>query len=81
MKYGSDAMAKTDPSKGKEASGGSIIMTASGMYGCCQIVYLIFSCISVAGIRSGAGPVDCKLVVKRIHYFLTIFQDSASKAA
>lgn len=41
LKYGSQAMAKADPTKGKEESLGSIIMTAS-----------------VAGLRSGAGPLD-----------------------
>ncbi|EPQ57345.1 NAD P-binding protein [Gloeophyllum trabeum ATCC 11539] len=41
VKHASEAMMKTNPSKGKEFSGGSIILTAS-----------------VAGIRSGAGPVD-----------------------
>ncbi|KAF9529432.1 hypothetical protein CPB83DRAFT_852675 [Crepidotus variabilis] len=41
LKYGSVAMKKTNASRGKEYSGGSIVMTAS-----------------VAGIRSGAGPVD-----------------------
>ncbi|KAG7450964.1 NAD(P)-binding protein [Guyanagaster necrorhizus] len=41
VKYASAAMKKTNPSKGKQVSSGSIILTAS-----------------VAGIRSGAGPVD-----------------------
>lgn len=31
IKYGGAAMAKTNPSRGKEFSGGSIILTASGM--------------------------------------------------
>lgn len=30
LKHGSEAMMKTNPSRGKELSGGSIIMTASG---------------------------------------------------
>ncbi|KAI0958846.1 hypothetical protein AcV7_004547 [Taiwanofungus camphoratus] len=41
IKHASEAMTKTNPSCGKEHSGGSIILTAS-----------------VAGIRSGAGPID-----------------------
>ncbi|KZT08369.1 NAD-P-binding protein [Laetiporus sulphureus 93-53] len=41
VRYASEAMMKTNPSRGKDFSGGSIIMTAS-----------------VAGIRSGAGPID-----------------------
>ncbi|KAK0470008.1 uncharacterized protein EV420DRAFT_1662801 [Desarmillaria tabescens] len=41
VKHGSAAMKKTNPSKGKDVSSGSIILTAS-----------------VAGLRSGAGPVD-----------------------
>ncbi|KZT19059.1 NAD(P)-binding protein [Neolentinus lepideus HHB14362 ss-1] len=41
VKYASEAMMKTNPSRGKGFSGGSIILTAS-----------------VAGIRSGAGPLD-----------------------
>jgi hypothetical protein len=42
VKYGSAAMKQTNPSRGKEFGGGSVILTAS-----------------VAGIRSGAGPLDC----------------------
>jgi len=41
LKYASKAMLTTNPSRGKEYTGGSIIMTAS-----------------VAGLRSGAGPID-----------------------
>ncbi|KAF8556113.1 NAD(P)-binding protein [Imleria badia] len=41
VKYGSQAMMRTNPSSGKTLSGGSIILTAS-----------------VAGLRSGAGPID-----------------------
>ncbi|KAH7913914.1 hypothetical protein BJ138DRAFT_1133778 [Hygrophoropsis aurantiaca] len=44
VKYGSEAMVKVNPSRGKHLSGGSIILTAS-----------------VAGLRSGAGTVDCRL--------------------
>jgi len=41
IKHASAAMLKTNSSRGKDVSGGSIILTAS-----------------VAGLRSGAGPVD-----------------------
>jgi len=41
VKYGSQAMMRTNPASGKTLSGGSIILTAS-----------------VAGLRSGAGPID-----------------------
>ncbi|KAF8726516.1 hypothetical protein AX14_007761 [Amanita brunnescens Koide BX004] len=43
IKYASLAMRETNPARGKNASGGSIVMTAS-----------------TAGLRSGAGPIDCK---------------------
>lgn len=43
VRYASEAMEKTNPSRGKDLSGGSIILTSS-----------------VAGLRSGAGTVDCK---------------------
>lgn len=32
LKHGSEAMTKTNPSRGKNLSGGSIIMTASGRF-------------------------------------------------
>jgi hypothetical protein len=32
VKYGSDAMMKTNSSRGKDVSGGSIILTASGTF-------------------------------------------------
>ncbi|KAJ6577528.1 hypothetical protein B0H19DRAFT_1207933 [Mycena capillaripes] len=42
IKHASAAMMKTNPSRGKTLSGGSIILTAS-----------------IAGMRSGGGPIDC----------------------
>ncbi|KLO20361.1 NAD-binding protein [Schizopora paradoxa] len=66
IKYAARAMVQTNPSRGKDEGGGSIILTAS-----------------IAGIRSGAGPLDCEIsLVKRLHGLnLTITPDSASKAA
>ncbi|KAF8210391.1 hypothetical protein K438DRAFT_2011795 [Mycena galopus ATCC 62051] len=65
VKFASAAMKKTNASRGKNASGGSIILTAS-----------------VAGLRSGAGTIDCRGSLcfpgpKLISFRL----DSASKAA
>lgn len=45
VKHASEAMEHTNPSRGKDFSGGSIILTSS-----------------VAGLRSGAGTVDCEFL-------------------
>ncbi|KAJ7446177.1 hypothetical protein B0H11DRAFT_1746175 [Mycena galericulata] len=49
VKFGSAAMKKVNASRGKNTSGGSIIMTASGSS---------FFCCAFAGLRSGAGTID-----------------------
>ena len=60
IKYGSLAMLKTNASVGKEESAGSIIVTASGacIYGYC-FRSPFDGGVKVAGIRNGAGPIDC----------------------
>ncbi|KAH7924603.1 NAD(P)-binding protein [Leucogyrophana mollusca] len=64
VKYGSEAMMKVNPSRGKDLTGGSIILTAS-----------------VAGLRSGAGTIDCKFLQYVPLPFIYVGPDSASKAA
>ena len=66
IKYASAAMKVTDPLKGKVLSGGSIILTASGKcYIClCRLDYTHTA--TVAGLRSGAGTVDCEPYLARI---------------
>ena len=53
---------KTNSSRGKELSGGSIIMTASGKLLSSKRTLILHQTHArlVAGLRSGAGTVDCK---------------------
>ena len=55
-------MKQTNESRGKALSGGSIILTASSVFffyiSTPQVCLPIF--VVVAGIRSGAGPIDCE---------------------
>ena len=61
IQHASAAMKVTNPSKGKELSSGSIIVTASGkLFICLDRPRSAHRCFSVAGLRSGAGTVDCK---------------------
>ncbi|KAG1883710.1 hypothetical protein F4604DRAFT_1575501 [Suillus subluteus] len=70
IKYSSDAMMKTNLSRGKDISGGSIILTASGTFlHLFRITIYVSNKTSVAGLRSGAGTIDCdasKAVVNSI---------------
>lgn len=60
IKHGSLAMLKTNASVGKEDSSGSIIVTASGACIYAHSFLLPSNVgVTVAGIRSGAGPIDC----------------------
>lgn len=74
VKHGSAAMLKTNPSRGKEASGGSIIMTASSK---CIVIsssvpIKLNDLYQAAGIRSGAGTVDCELHTPSPFLLLTL---------
>jgi hypothetical protein len=56
-------MKQTNEARGKPLGGGSIILTASSLF---LLFYsprtlsVLTIAVVVAGIRSGAGPVDCK---------------------
>ena len=56
-------MKQSNPSRGKDHSGGSIILTASGRLSLLFLSVIKTNLIdfrTVAGIRSGAGSTDCK---------------------
>jgi hypothetical protein len=56
-------MKQTNEARGKPLSGGSIILTASSLsllFYSSGIPSILTLTVAVAGIRSGAGPVDCK---------------------
>lgn len=66
IKHASLAMGKANPSRGKEHSGGSIILTASGTILRCHRSGMRAEFSStVAGIRSGAGSMDCTSLAAR----------------
>ena len=63
VKHASAAMKQTNEARGKPLSGGSIILTASGLFSLfwsSEIQSVLRVAVTVAGIRAGAGPVDCK---------------------
>jgi len=79
VKYASAAMKKTNPTRGKNFSGGSIILTASGMHlSSLRSYYYVYASflLVVAGLRSGAGSVDCTLsdiCIMKVQSILTFF--------
>ncbi|KAF8482870.1 sex determination protein tasselseed-2 [Russula ochroleuca] len=61
VKHASAAMKQTNEARGKPLSGGSIILTASSLsllFYSSGIPSILTLTVAVAGIRSGAGPVD-----------------------
>jgi len=54
-------MKQTNEARGKSLSGGSIILTASGPFYLSSLPQSVLRvAVAVAGIRAGAGPIDCK---------------------
>jgi UDP-N-acetylmuramyl pentapeptide phosphotransferase/UDP-N-acetylglucosamine-1-phosphate transferase len=56
-------MKQTNEARGKPHGGGSIILTASSLFLFLyspRVPIVLTLTVVVAGIRSGAGPIDCK---------------------
>jgi hypothetical protein len=81
VKHASSAMLRTNPSKGKDTSGGSIILTASGVYiSCSDSAFSLYFPQQVAGVRSGGGPVDCELLLVQVNdRYLTLTQTAPAR--
>ncbi|KAI0297143.1 sex determination protein tasselseed-2 [Russula brevipes] len=61
VKHASAAMKQTNEARGKPHGGGSIILTASGLFSLHhspRVPIVLTLAVVVAGIRSGAGPID-----------------------
>ena len=65
VKHASLAMMKANPERGKPYGGGSIVLVASGepSFFPLESHFLTGISHSVAGLRSGAGPLDCERFV------------------